>query len=404
MNPPDLLAAWQHAGSVTDRLFQDVPPHEWYARPIPERHRLIFYLGHIEAFEWNLLARYPDALPPFHASLDRLFAFGIDPPPGQLPQDTLQDWPLLNEVLHYRQQVRERLERLIPHTDTLLVHTAIEHRLMHAETFAYLLHQFMLAQPGRDCVTGPPDSRGLPDELIVIPGGRATLGQTDETVFGWDNEFAGHHVPVPPFRMGRYKVTNGQYRTFVEAGGAVPFFWTQRGGQWFHRGFRQDIPLPPNAPVYVTQEQAAAYAAWRGFRLPTEPEFHRAAYGTPDGAERAYPWGSTEPGEEHGNFDGRRWDPVPVDATPAGDSAFGIAQLVGNGWEWTSTIFAPFPGFAPRPFYPGYSADFFDGEHYVLKGASPRTPACFLRRSFRNWFRPGYPYVYGTFRLAGPAV
>jgi formylglycine-generating enzyme required for sulfatase activity len=90
---------------------------------------------------------------------------------------------------------------------------------------------------------------------------------------------------------------------------------------------------------------------------------------------------------------------MDVDATPAGDSARGVSQLIGNGWEWTSTLFGPFPGFQPFPFYPGYSRNFFDEEHYVLKGASPRTASCFLRRSFRNWFRPDYPHVYATFRL-----
>ena len=75
---------------------------------------------------------------------------------------------------------------------------------------------------------------------------------------------------------------------------------------------------------------------------------------------------------------GYRWDPIPVTATPLGDSAFGISQLVGNGWEWTSTVFQPFPGFQPFPFYPGYSARFFDGDHYVLKGASSRTDEVLL--------------------------
>ena len=80
----------------------------------------------------------------------------------------------------------------------------------------------------------------------------------------------------------------------------------------------------------------------------------------------------------------------------------GPRQLSGNGWEWTSPPFAPFPGFEPFPFYANYSAPFFDGEHYVLKGASPRTAACLLRPSFRNWFRPAYPYVYAAFRLVAP--
>jgi len=75
--------------------------------------------------------------------------------------------------------------------------------------------------------------------------------------------------------------------------------------------------------------------------------------------------------------------------------------MVGNGWEWTDTIFAPFKGFQASPSYPGYSANFFDGKHYVIKGGSPLTAARLLRRSFRNWFRPEYPYVYATFRCVG---
>ena len=89
---------------------------------------------------------------------------------------------------------------------------------------------------------------------------------------------------------------------------------------------------------------------------------------------------------------------MAVGSHPAGVSAWGVHDLVGNGWEWTSTPFAPFPGFAPMASYPEYSADFFDGKHLVMKGASPATPAATVRRSFRNWFRPHYPYVYATFR------
>ncbi|HMD31903.1 MAG TPA: SUMF1/EgtB/PvdO family nonheme iron enzyme, partial [Candidatus Acidoferrales bacterium] len=114
--------------------------------------------------------------------------------------------------------------------------------------------------------------------------------------------------------------------------------------------------------------------------------------------ERLYPWGDTHPDASRGNFGGARWDPESVAAHPEGASAFGVRDLLGNGWEWTSTPFAPFAGFEPFPFYPGYSADFFDGRHFVMKGGSPRTAECLLRRPFRNWFQPRYPYVYATFR------
>ena len=146
----------------------------------------------------------------------------------------------------------------------------------------------------------------------------------------------------------------------------------------------------------------SAYARWAGGALPTEAQFHRAAYGTPEGTERPYPWGSEAPATRHGNFDMRLWDPTPLGAFPAGASAFGVSELLGNGWEWTSSVFGPFDGFRAHPLYEGYSANFFDGQHYVQKGASPRTAACMLRRSFRNWFQSHYRYVYAGFRLVHP--
>jgi formylglycine-generating enzyme required for sulfatase activity len=100
-------------------------------------------------------------------------------------------------------------------------------------------------------------------------------------------------------------------------------------------------------------------------------------------------------------FDFSSWDPQPAGSHPAGAGAWGAEDMVGNGWEWTSTVFAPFPGFRAMASYPEYSADFFDGDHFVVKGASPATARELLRPTFRNWFRGRYPYVYATFRCAG---
>jgi formylglycine-generating enzyme required for sulfatase activity len=158
------------------------------------------------------------------------------------------------------------------------------------------------------------------------------------------------------------------------------------------------MPLPESWPVYVSHAEASAFARWAKKKLPTEAQWHRAAYGTPQGREQEYPWGDAPPENHHGNFHHQRWDPSPVDAHSAGASAFGVLDLLGNGWEWTSTPFGPLDGFKPFPFYRGYSADFFDGKHFVMKGGSARTDACMVRRSFRNWFQPHYPYAYATFR------
>ena len=160
----------------------------------------------------------------------------------------------------------------------------------------------------------------------------------------------------------------------------------------------ETIPLPPAWPVYTSQKDAAAFAAARGRRLMTEAEFHRAAYGTPSGEERFYPWGSEKPDRARGQFDFASWEPVPAGSRPAGASAWGVHDLVGNGWEWTASIFTPYPGFEPMVSYPEYSAEFFDDQHYVMKGASAGTAKELIRPSFRNWFRSDYPYVYAKFR------
>jgi iron(II)-dependent oxidoreductase len=374
----DLGHALYQARQQTDQLFRLVHADSLYERPIPERHRIVFYIGHMEAFDWNLIARYALDVPSFHPTFDRLFAFGIDPPPGELPSDLPSDWPALAEVERYNHRTRDAIDGLLASVPDQLLHVAIEHRLMHAETLAYILHQLdyerKVTQPAR-AETGV----RIASRMLQVPSGSAKLGM--DGGFGWDNEFQAQTVQVPAFTIGQYKVTNADYLEFVEAGAEAPFFWTNHGGAWHYRGMFSEFPLPLDWPVYVTHRQAEAYANWRGMRLPTEAQWHRAA----DGARPSC------------NVDFRYWDPKPVTADD--EASAGISQITGNGWEWTSTPFAPFPGFEPFPFYANYSAPFFDGGHYVLKGASPRTAACFLRPSFRNWFRPSYPYVYSTFRL-----
>lgn len=426
-----LLARLAEARSRTDELFALVRPQALYDRPIPERHRIVFYLGHLEAFDWNLIGRHVFGLDSFHQEFDRLFAFGIDPVDGGKPSDKPSDWPSRSEILRYGRRVRQALEARLRDAsfsdpnqpllkDGLVLHVAIEHRLMHAETLAYMLHQLPLDRKFPRPAGLFPGASPVVPKMVEVPEGIVTLGlpRTNHGAFGWDNEFEGHMAAVPRFTIDVYNVTNNEYLKFVRDGGyqerslwtetawawktmqsiAHPLFWVRRGACWHYRMMFAEVPLPLEWPVYVSQAEAAAYARWAGKALPTEAQLHRAAYGTPEGPERDYPWGNDPPGPAYGNFDFCRWDPAPVGAYPSGNSVFGVADLVGNGWEWTSTLFEPFPGFEPFPFYRGYSADFFDGKHYVLKGGSARTAACLLRRSFRNWFQPHYPYVYAGFR------
>lgn len=428
----------------SDALFDILRSDSMYERPIPERHRIIFYMGHLESFDWNLLHENALGLKGFHPEFDRLFAFGIDPVGGGLPSDQPSDWPSLAVVRDYVSRIRAVLDEKLADRnleffgrerdgfsdtsldtplDTLL-NVAIEHRLMHVETLAYMLHQLPLNKKI------PQNSPlGLATEPVIhrmveIPAGAATLGiARGSGSFGWDNEYEIHAGHVPAFEIDQHEVTNRQYLEFMAAGGyetrafwsdddwnwksshaiAHPVFWTKAREGWLYRGMFEEVPLPLDWPVYVSHAEAMAYSRWAGKSLPTEEQWHRAAYGSNDGTERYFPWGSAVPDPNPGdlslgNFDFEHWNPLPVNSFPAGQSAFGVHDLLGNGWEWTSTVFAPFGGFEPFPFYRGYSADFFDGKHFVMKGGSARTAACMLRPTFRNWFQAHYQYVYAGFR------
>ena len=304
------------------------------------------------------------------------------------------------------------------------LYTALEHEAMHQETLLYMWHRLPYDQKRKpdgvryqvEQTTLPasnargPDTRRDRDTRRQPAPRRGSAGTTSSTSTGCT---CRHSRSI-------HNVTNADFLEFVEAGGyddatlwsaedwawlqadgvTHPAFWVEEHGQWFWRGMFEVMPLPLSWPVYVSQAEASAYARWKGRRLPTEAEFHRAAFGTPGGTSGVYPWGEAPPDATRGNFDFSRGSRSRSDRVPAGASAWGVHDLVGNGWEWTSTVFGPFPGFDPMASYPEYSADFFDGQHYVMKGASPATARELVRRSFRNWFRPNYPYVYATFRTA----
>jgi len=424
-----LLARWEDARTRSDRLFGIVKTASLYERPIPERHRIVFYLGHLEAFDCNLL-RERLAVRAFHAEFDRLFAFGIDPVDGGQPTDQIKDWPDLAAVNNYKKRTRETLDSAVAKSSDTederegaslveLMQVAVEHRLMHTETLAYMFHQLPFdAKIGPEGATAA--SKDISPRMIEIPAGSVEMGlsRANHEGFGWDNEYEAYQAQVPAFAISERMVTNGQYLEFIQADAYQnrelwseadwnwknenniqhPVFWKRSGDQWLYRGMFNEMKLPLASPVYVSHAEATAYARWAGKSLPSEEQWQRAAYGTAKNEMRRFPWGDEAPTAEFGNFDFCGWEPLPVTTFPRNRSAFGVAGLLGNGWEWTSSVFAPFSGFRPFPFYPGYSADFFDGKHYIIKGGSAQTAACMLRRSFRNWFQPHYQYVYAGFR------
>jgi len=437
------LIDWYQRNRERSRaLFDLLDPKAYYTRPIALRNPIVFYEGHLPAFSVIAMLKRGLGRPGVDAQMERLFERGIDPDSVDqaVPRSGAGTvWPSRDEVLAFGRRADEAIIDALGRATFDLsggehramrrgeaIFTALEHEAMHQETLLYMWHRLphelkRAPRALRYERGGDPPAHAS----VAIPGGVATLGADRAAIpFGWDNEFGRHRIEVEAFEIDVHNVTNADFLEFVDAGGyrtrelwsetgwewrecegiAHPAFWVRDGSRWDWRGMFENIALPPAWPVYVSGEEAAAFARWRGRRLPTEAEYHRAAFGTPGrsdtDAERDFPWGDAAPDATRGNFDFASWEPVPVGARPLGASAWGVQDLVGNGWEWTSTAFAPFRGFESMASYPEYSADFFDGQHYVIKGASPATARELVRRSFRNWFRPNYPFVYAKFRTA----
>ncbi len=415
----------------TKQLFELLSDQAYYSKPIALRHPIVFYEGHLPAFSLNKLVKEGLGKSGIDHELEQLFARGIDPHESAAAGSATGGWPERSRVLEFAAaadtRVLEALEqgdidqRGHPLLDGAQAAFAIlEHEAMHQETLLYMWHRLPHEQKRRPADYGVVhESASVQNEELFVPAGRAQLGVEPRAVaFGWDNEFPSTSVSVSAFSIDRLDVTNGDFLAFVDAGGYTeakwwtpedwvwvqqdhvshPSFWSRSGQEWLWRGMFEMLPLPSQWPVYVSHAEASAYARWRGSRLPTEAEFQRAAYGSPLGDTLPHPWGEAPPDATRGVFDFTGWEPEPVGTHPRGRSAWGVDDLVGNGWEWTSSVFSGFAGFQPIASYPEYSADFFDGQHFVMKGASPATARELLRPSFRNWFRPRYPYVYATFR------
>jgi ergothioneine biosynthesis protein EgtB len=430
----EALAGWYRRNRErSEALFDRVRPEAYEARPIALRNPICFYEGHLPAFAVNTLLKRGLGEAGLDPDYEVLFERGIDPEDEKGVPRAPRPWPSRIEIRSYgaaadRAILDALARRDIAAADTpvlaggLAVYTVLEHEPMHQETLRYMFHRLPYDRKVRPTGLAAPwiGTEPAPRRSVRIPAGRATLGAGPEEPFAWDNERPPHTVEVAAFSIDVHSVTNRDYLEFVEAGGYAdearwddegwrwraetgarhPLFWELHRGAWFWRGMWDLVPLPMAWPVYVSHAEASAFARWKGRRLPAEAEYHRAAFGTPSGVERRHPWGDDPPDPTRGNFDFERWDPAPAGAFPLGASAWGVHDLVGNGWEWTSTVFAGFEGFRPMASYPQYSADFFDGKHYVLKGASPATAKELLRPSLRNWFRATYPYVYAKFRTA----
>jgi iron(II)-dependent oxidoreductase len=409
----------------TALLTSCVDDHDLTAQHSPLMSPLVWDLAHIGNQEEQWLLRTVGRRGAVRPEIDSVYdAFAR-------PRSERSTLPLLPpaEARAYASEVRGRVLDVIEHTplegggrllDAGFAFGMIaQHEQQHDETML-ITHQLRQG-PAALTAPRPPagDMTGLPAE-VHIGAGRFTMGTTTEP-WALDNERPAHQRVVPAFFIDTTPVTNGAYQRFIEDGGytdewwwapegwaqirehsiEAPLFWRREDGHWVRRRFGTVEPVPADEPVlHVSWYEADAYARWAGRRLPSEEEWEKAARHDPvSGRSLRYPWGDNEPTPALANLGQRHLQPAPAGSYPQGASPLGVRQLIGDVWEWTSSDFMPYPGFAPFP-YREYSEVFFSSAHKVLRGGSFAVDPVACRGTFRNWDLPARRQIFSGFRTA----
>jgi gamma-glutamyl hercynylcysteine S-oxide synthase len=362
-----------------------------------------WHFGHIAYTEAFWIIEKLAGFPPLYPEYRLLFAA------DGLPKALRQNLPSPDTIREYLETVRKQvfnyLEVAPVDRQERLWRWLLQHESQHNETIAIVwqLHRFPDLSSRRD------PSLPLPKNVQVeIPGGIFRLGSN--AIKAQDNERPAHPVELNTFYLDKYPVTCIEYRALIEAGGyRRQELWSPAGWRWLQEN-------PVDAPLYwldrperdyhpvcgVSWYEAEAYANFVGKRLPTEEEWEKAASGEAlAGVTRVYPWGNTLPDISCCNHDLHLGDTTAVNAYEHELSPYGCADMLGNVWEWTASIFAPYPDFIPYP-YRGYSQVYFDQGHRVLRGGSWATRRWGLRNSFRNWYTPDTRQIFAGFRLVSP--
>lgn len=401
----------------------DVDDNDLVSQHSPLMSPLVWDLAHVGNQEELWLVRDVGGRVPVRKDIDELYdAFKH----ARADRPSL---PLLGpaEARHYLREVRDKVLDVLAHSplegrplldDAFAFGMVAQHEQQHDETML-ATHQLRARVAVLDA-SPPPPGTSLPAAEVLVPGGPFSMGTSTEP-WALDNERPAHVVDVQAFFIDTAVVTNGSYSAFIDDGGyneprwwsaqgwahrqdaglTAPRFWHCEGDKWWRMRFGIRELVPPGEPVmHVSFHEAQAYAAWAGRRLPTEAEWEKAARWDPaTGRSRRYPWGDEDPRPQHANLGQRHLSPAEAGAYPYGASPLGVHQLIGDVWEWTSSAFGGYPGFAVFP-YPEYSLVFFGTDYRVLRGGSFGTDAVAVRGTFRNWDYPVRRQIFAGFRCA----
>lgn len=336
----------------------------------------------------------------FNSYYESLGAFHPRPERGLITR------PTFAEVMQYRSHVDEGLRRIVadPPAESRSeilqrLELGMHHEQQHQELLLTDIKHLFSRNPLRPAYRPPlPAAQGAAPtiEWLAFPAGIYEVGHAGSG-FGFDNETPRHRCFLETFRIASRPVTNGEFMSFMEAGGyeqptlwlsdgwrtakergwTAPLYWELREGRWWQMTLAGLRMVDPAEPVcHVSYYEADAFARWAGKRLPSEEEWEAAA------ARQALSGNLADSGRLH---------PAPCGTKP---------QFFGDVWEWTRSAYLPYPGYRAGTDALGeYNGKFMIGQ-WVLRGASCATPQSHARVSYRNFFYPADRWQFMGIRLA----
>lgn len=385
--------------STYESLFSLINNDEaYFMRPEPLRHPLIFYFGHTATFYINKLILGKFISKRINERLEAICAVGVDEMSWDDLNSAHYDWPEVDEVRQYREQVSVLVCSLIDEMDISLPITqdslawiilmGCEHERIHLETSSVIMRMLPLKflteneqWPTCEYVGNGPKNLFEKVSKTTVSMGKPESDQT----FGWDNEYGSQRIHVDEFLASKFLVSNAEFLAFVDAGGyqnpewwteegkkwlaykkpSMPHFWYKKDGSYYQRNLLNQIPLPLDWPVEVNYLEAKAFCSWKSdtdkqhIRLPTEAEWYCL--------------------REFIDSDLVSWNEAPgninleyfASSCPVNRfSSKGFYDIIGNVWQWTESAIDGFSGFKVHPLYDDFSTPTFDGQHNLIKGGS----------------------------------
>ncbi|RZA36460.1 MAG: ergothioneine biosynthesis protein EgtB [Lysobacteraceae bacterium] len=404
----DILHAYTRVRGRSLDIAAPLSAEDCCAQSMPDASPVKWHLAHTTWFFETFILEAREAaqfgqFTPFHPAFRVLFnsyynGIGAKHP---RPHRGLLTRPALDEVRAYRLDVDRRVARLLAAGSdpalAALVELGLQHEQQHQELMLTDLKHLLAQNPLYPAYTAQamaPGAQPEPLAWIEFDGGLAEIGHGGSG-FCFDNELPRHCTYVAPFTLASRLVTNGEYLAFIEAGGyRDPALWLAEGwdrvcageithplywvpgedGSWSEFSLHGVQPLDPARPVtHISLYEADAFARWSGARLPTEAEWEFAA------RQASLAGGALHPEAANGD---------------------GLLQMFGACWQWTSSSYAPYPGYAPAPGAIGEYNGKFMVNQYVLRGSSCATPEGHARASYRNFFPAGARWQFTGIRLA----